>query len=95
MPLYRIHITSNDGAIDNLDEEGVELTGVGEARALVVETLLKAAQERIPAGQTRIVMVRAYNEVGQAIYGDEVVLNGPAISAETRDLWRAMAAMNA
>lgn len=93
MPHYRIEITSSDGAIDRPDPEGITLDHIGHAKALAVETLLEAAKERVPPGRSRTIAVTAYDERGAAVYGDEATIQGPAASAETEGVWRAMAAM--
>lgn len=56
-PQFHIEVTSSDGVIVSPDPEGIDLDGVGAARALVVETLVGFTQEQPLPGMTRTITV--------------------------------------
>ena len=55
IPLYRLHLTSNDSAIQSRDPVRIALNHVGEACALAIDTLLEAAREKPEPGRFRTV----------------------------------------
>lgn len=93
-PQFHIEVTSSDGVIVSPDPEGIDLDGVGAARALVVETLVGFTQEQPLPGMTRTITVITRDKNGGVCRDSATVQGRPLPEPADPDLWRAMAAMN-